>query len=32
MPVMGQLIKDHAGLDGAAETQADMLKRYEKEL
>ena len=32
LPTMGQLIKEHAKLDGPAETQDDMLKRYEKEL
>ena len=32
LPTMGQLIKEHAKLDGPAETKDDMLKRYEKEL
>ena len=32
LPTMGQLIKEHAKLDGPAETQDDMLTRYEKEL
>lgn len=32
LPSMGQLIKEHARLDGPAETQDDMLQRYEKEL
>ena len=32
LPTMGQLIKEHARLDTPAETQDEMLKRYEKEL
>ncbi len=32
LPSMGQIIKDHAQLDGPAETREEMLKRYEKDL
>ena len=32
MPSMGQLIKEHAQLEGPAETQEEMLRRYENEL
>jgi PPOX class probable FMN-dependent enzyme len=32
LPSMGELIKEHAKLDAPAETQADMLRRYENEL
>lgn len=32
LPSMGQMIKDHAQLDGPAETREEMLKRYEKDL
>ena len=32
LPTMGQMIKDQAGLDGPAETQQDMLARYQSTL
>ncbi len=32
LPSMGQIIKDHAQLDGPVETREEMLKRYEKDL
>ena len=32
LPTMGQIIKDHAQLDTPAETQEEMLKRYESDL
>ena len=32
LPSMGQIIKDHAQLDGPVETQEDMLKRYAQDL
>jgi PPOX class probable FMN-dependent enzyme len=32
LPSMGEMIKDHAQLDGPVESQADMLKRYADDL
>ena len=32
LPSMGQIIKDHAQLDGPVETREEMLNRYEKDL
>jgi PPOX class probable FMN-dependent enzyme len=32
LPTMGQIIKDHAQLEGPAETQEELLKRYAQDL
>jgi PPOX class probable FMN-dependent enzyme len=32
VPPMGEMIRDHAGMDVAAETEAEMIARYEKAL
>jgi predicted pyridoxine 5'-phosphate oxidase superfamily flavin-nucleotide-binding protein len=32
LPTMGQIIKDHAQLEGPVETPEEMLKRYQQDL
>ena len=32
VPTMGEMIRDHAGMEGLAETEAEMIARYEKAL
>ena len=32
LPTLGEMLRDHTGMDGRAETQAEMVARYERDL